>query len=146
MSTAIESLLGLKTWKEEEAKNLFALALRDVAIEEDRLRNLEDALISVEREFLRFKEGDFDVEEIRRALEYQDSLVKQIALQRTKIQQKEKIAEKARVELVEATKEKKIFERLHEKQQEAEAKRILSIEQRLSDESATTRVRYFDED
>jgi flagellar FliJ protein len=142
MSTAVESLLTLKRWREDEAKDAFALALKELAVEEDRLVGLEDALRVVEREFKRYSEHDTDIETIKRALEYQTGVLRQIESQRLLIQQKQEFVEKARLELVEATREKRIFERLLERQKEAEAKELLKREQIQSDESASIRFTY----
>lgn len=145
MATVIEGLLTLKKWAEDEAKGRFALALKELAMEEDRLYGLEESLRQLEANFSRYSQADTDIEDIKKNLEYQEALIRQIATQRQRIADKERVLEKIRQELVETTKEKKIFERLLEKQQQQELKRSLKIEQSQGDEIASTRY-WFNEE
>lgn len=145
MATVIEGLLTLKKWAEDEAKGRFALALKELAMEEDRLYGLEESLRQLEASFSKYSQTATDIEDIRKNLEYQEALIQQIATQRQRIVDKERIVEKIRQELIETTKEKKIFERLLEKQQQQELKKNLSIEQSQSDEVASTRY-WFNEE
>ena len=138
---AIRSLLGLKRWREDEAKNRFALLLRDLGAEEKRLAHMEGQFKSVSGR-LEFKADEpVDIGEIGKLNEYLGHLGERIRRQKKVIEGKERRVEEARNNLVDATKERKIFERLDEKQREAMEKEYRRKEQIRTDEHAATRHR-----
>lgn len=137
MPSTIENLLNLKIWMEDEIKNRFASVLRELSIEEDILRSYENKLQEIEEIFENYKEGTLELSKIQDLLVYQDYMINKKEAQKKIIAQKEELVEKIRLELVEATREKRIFQRLLEKEKEKEAKKIQRLEQISSDESAS---------
>ncbi|MCX8070770.1 MAG: flagellar FliJ family protein [Thermodesulfovibrionales bacterium] len=145
MPSTIENLLNLKTWTEDEVKSRFAIALRDLAIEEDILRGYEGKLNEIEEVFKNQKEGNVDLLKIEELLAHQNYLIKKIEEQRKTIIKKEEIAEKIRLELVEATREKRIFQRLLDKEREKMTKKLQRLEQINIDESASLKFNMSEE-
>jgi len=139
MPSTIENLLNLKIWKEDEAKNRFALSLKDLATEEEILKNYKDKLLEIEDDFKKYNEGSIDLSKIKDVMAHQEYLIRKIAEIKKNILKKEEIVERHRLELVEATKEKRIFHRLFDKQKEQELKKQQRLEQIISDESASVR-------
>ncbi|HSW63283.1 MAG TPA: flagellar export protein FliJ [Dissulfurispiraceae bacterium] len=136
MSTSIQSLLGLKRWKEDELKSLFALLTKELHAEEEKLNNLESrhAFMGVNIE----GGGDelVDIAEIRLVQDYTEHLVLQIRRQQSVIADKQKQVDEARAFLLDAAKERKTFERLDEKQRQAAAQEQQRREQNDADERA----------
>lgn len=136
MSTSIRSLLGLKRWKEDELKSLFALLIRELHAEEEKLETLESqhAIIGASHN----NGGDelVDIAEIRRMQDYAEHLVLQVRRQRAVIAAKQNQVDEARAFLLDATKERKTFERLDDKQRRDAEQDQQRREQNDADERA----------
>ncbi|WP_333652372.1 flagellar export protein FliJ [Dissulfurispira sp.] len=137
MRTPLESLLNLKIWKEDEAKNRFAVLLKELATEERRLYELEDRYSSTGKK-LECTDELVNIDEIKRLNEYLEHLLIRIHRQKGIILEKERQVEDARKVLVEASKEKKIFEKLDERHKSALKKEYKRKEQIGTDEHAVT--------
>lgn len=138
MRTPLESLLNIKRWKEDEAKNRFAILLKELSVEEKRLYDLEEQYNSVSKKLECNTDELVNIDEIRKLNEYLEHLLIRIHQQKKVIADKEKQVEESRRSLVEASKEKKIFEKLDEKQKSASKKELKSKEQIGTDEHAAT--------
>jgi flagellar FliJ protein len=138
MST-IESLLNLKRWSEDEAKHMFALRLKELAIEEKRLFDLEEQYMDTDARFESASNELIDVDEIKRLNEYLGHILVRIRRQREVISLKEMRVEEARKMLQEASKEKKTFEKLDEKQKNQLREDARKKEQIGTDEHAGMR-------
>jgi flagellar FliJ protein len=139
MRTPLESLLNIKIWKEDEAKNRFAVLLKELAAEEMRLHELEDHYSSTGKEIAKKMENTdelVNIDEIKRLNEYLEHLLIRIHQQKRIITEKERQVEDARKALVEASKEKKIFEKLDERHKSALKKEHKRKEQIGTDEHA----------
>lgn len=138
MKTTVTNLLGLKRWQEDEAKNIFASLLKSLDLEEKLLYEFESMHLKI-CETLHLKSNEFiNIDDIKKQNEYLEYLLYMIHRQKKVIAQKEKEIENARRLLAEATKEKKIFERLDEKHREVIKKEIIKTEQAATDEHAVT--------
>jgi flagellar export protein FliJ len=115
MSRSIESLLNLKRWREDEVKNLFAILLKELAIEEEKLAALEVHHDLISGKLNEGSEELVDIEEIRRLQDYSGQLVEKIQYQRTSVATAQQRVEDARAVLTEASQDRKTFERLDEK-------------------------------
>ncbi|MFZ5998187.1 MAG: flagellar export protein FliJ [Nitrospirota bacterium] len=135
MRSPVESLLNLKRWKEDEAKNRFALLLRELATEEAKLHKLEEQYQSLST---RFGGADelINIDEIKRLNEHLEHLLSTIQRQKSILADKEREVEAARRHLADASKDKKIFERLDEKQKHLMEKELRRKEQIGTDEHA----------
>lgn len=138
MST-IESLLNLKRWHEDEAKQLFALRLKELAVEEKRFLDLEEQYRDTDRKFEAASNELIDVDEIRRLTEFLGHMLVRIRRQKEVISAKEMRVEEARKMLQEASKEKQTFEKLDKKQKNKIREEILRKEQIGTDEHAGIR-------
>ncbi len=136
---AIESLLNLKRWSEDEAKQKFALVLKELDVEEKRLLGLEEQYRSAGRKFESASSELIDIAEIRRLNYYLEHVLAGIRRQKKVIELKEIQVETARKALHEASKEKKTFEKLDEKQKSALLKEFKRKEQIGTDEHAGIR-------
>ncbi len=109
---AIESLLNLKRWSEDEAKQKFALVLKELDVEEKRLLVLEEQYKHAGRKFESASNQLIDIAEIKRLNYYLEHVLAEIQRQEEVIELKEIQVETARKALQEASKEKKTFENL----------------------------------
>ncbi len=138
MSAAIKSLLNLKKWKEDEAKNRFALLLKELDIEEKHLLNLEEKFDSLGEKYECNADELINIDEIKKLNEYLEHVIGKIEHQKKKIIEKERQVEIARKVFLDATKDRKIFERLDEKQKAVMDKEQMRKEQIVTDEHAAT--------
>ncbi len=129
--------MNLKIWKEDEAKNRFATLLKELAVEEKKLGELE-ARYSVTGRKLQCTDELVNIDEIKRLNEYLEHLLIRIHQQKRVIAEKERQVEDARKALVEASKEKKIFEKLDERHKSTLKKEHKRKEQIGIDEHAVT--------
>jgi len=134
----LESLLNIKRWKEDEAKNLFAIRLKNLTVEEKCLRDLEEQYDSISKRLGFDIDELINIEEIKKLGEYLELLLIKIHHQEKVIVEKERELEDARRLLSDASKEKKTFERLDEKHKTAIDKEFRRKEQIRTDEHAGT--------
>jgi flagellar FliJ protein len=137
--SAIESLLYLKRWNEEQAKQQFAIFLKELAAEEKRLLGLEEQFKNAGRKFDAASNELIEIDELRRLSRYLELLVDRIRHQKDVIVLKELQVEEARKALQEASKEKKTFEKLDEKQKDLLTREVKRKEQIRTDETAVIR-------
>lgn len=137
MSTPVESLLNIRRWKEDEARNRFALSLRDLAAAEDHLLSLEGRFEGLRQRFDCCGEV-FPIEKMQDMSKGVDCLIVAIDTQKKVVAEKQRLVEAARSAFVEAARERKIFQRLDEKQRAAREKEHRRKEQIRMDEHAVT--------
>ena len=138
MRTPIECLLNIKSWTEDEAKNFFALQLKELAVEEKHLLNFEAQYDTTSKKLECSPDEPVNISEFMKLNEYLEHLLVKIQHQIRVIAEKERQVEIARKALVEATKEKKVFEKLDEKHKEAVKAEYRRKEQIGADEHAVT--------
>lgn len=137
--SAIESLLNLKRWNEDQAKQRFAILLRELAVEEKRLLGLEEKYRFTEAEFESASGELIEIAEISKINRYLEHLLARIRQQKQVIVLKERQVEESRKALLEASKEKKTFEKLDEKQKDLIGREIRRKEQIRMDDTAVMR-------
>lgn len=138
MRTPIECLLNIKCWTEDEARNFFALQLKELAAEERHLLNFEAQYNATSKKLECGPDEPVDISEFMKLNEYLERLLVKIHHQIKVIAEKERQVEIARKALVEATKEKKVFEKLDEKHKEGVKAELRRKEQIGTDEHAVT--------
>lgn len=136
-----ETLLRIRKRQEDLRAGAFAAARREVRRAEDERLHLSDE----QRETLMhanelMRAGEFDASEVRRYYQYERHLTHLAVAKDAEIRQLEKAADKRRLELEEATKRKRVVEKLKENQNAAYGKYVQQTEQRRSDEAATNRA------
>jgi flagellar export protein FliJ len=137
----LKSILNLKEWKEDEAKNRLAALIRDLDAEEKRFIVLEEQynFLAAQRFNEKFNDSEpVNIDEIKKLNEYLENLLIKIHRQKKVIADKEKQVEDARRHVIEASREKKIFKRLDEKNEAVLKMDKKRKEQALTDEHAGT--------
>jgi flagellar protein FliJ len=141
MKTPIESLLSLRRWEEDEAKNFFVLAKKELEKEEDRLAGLEKNFASF-REALREKEKKGStIDQIKQAQQRFDHLLLLIHRQRDEVAGSAQRLEEAKRIMTAASLERKKFERVDDRHKEAERHESQRKEGRDIDEHAVLRYK-----
>lgn len=138
MTRSLESLLNLKRWREDEVKNLFALLLKELAVEEEKLALLETQHALIADKLNEGTEELVDIDEIRKLQEYSDHLVTRIQQQRESVVSRQEKVDTCRALLLEVSQERKTFERLDEKMRESAEFEHQRKEQVDADERAVT--------
>lgn len=138
MATPLESLLNLKRWEEDEAKNRFAILLKELAVEEGVLLDLEENYSGMSEKIKAGRDMPTTIGEIKRQREFLGFLLERINGQEEVIRQKGLLVEAARQLLAEVAKERKTFERLDEKRKESSRKEAERKEQIVTDEHASS--------
>lgn len=139
MPTPVESLLNLKRWEEDEAKNRFAWLLKELAIEEGLLKELEQNYALSSEKVKNYHDEPKTIDKIQELFVFIEALLSKIHRQEEAIKNKGLEVERARMLLNEATKERKTFERLDERQKEITKKEMERKEQKITDEHASAR-------
>lgn len=134
-----ESILKLRIDKEDEVKNTLAQKIKELKLMEDeleRLRQEEHAFL--EQVDQRLAEG-CTLEELRRYEQNKTWMKSESENLLFYISSKEKEIIQTRKELVEATKQKKIMEKLKEQEMESYQKDEQAAEDKLTDQIVTYR-------
>jgi flagellar export protein FliJ len=141
MKTPLENLLSLKQWEEDEAKNLVALARKDLNLEEKRLAGLEENF-SLLREKMQYPEkGAVAIDDIRKMNEHMENLIRLIRRQKDVVAASGKRLDEAMSILAEAAKERKTYETVNDRHKEAERYELKKKEQKGTDEHAVMRYK-----
>jgi len=135
----LEKVLDLRKQKEQEMMRELALAKESLAREERILEELRDRLAASRRELLAKQRGCLDPNEIINYLRYLDQLREFIELQTLRVLEAERIVEETRELLLQATKEKKIVEKLKENQLKKYKEELMRAEMNFLDEVGTLR-------
>lgn len=145
----LQTVLEYKQRREEEEQRELAKKKEILAKEEKRLRSLQ-RLQETRRQELAEKsaKGDLNVDELRMYHEHQKKMARDIAHQNVRVQQAQADMEFQRQKLLQASKEKKTYEKLKEKHHQAFVAEVEAEEAKLIDEIATTKFdrggeRYF---
>lgn len=128
-----ETILNLKIRIEDMKKGELKLALEKLEKEKEKLNQLTK---EKEEQYEIFKEKQkdkFTAEDLRLFNNYINSLNKKIDYQETIVAKEEKKVNKVREELVKASKEKKMFEKLKEKKLEEYMQEYYAQEQQVVD-------------
>jgi len=128
-----ETILNLKTRMEDMKKGELKLALEKLEREKQKLVSLENEK-ELQHQILKEKqEGKFTVEDLKLFNNYINALNKKIDYQVTMVAKEEKKVNKVREELIKASKEKKMFEKLKEKKLEEYMQEYYAQEQQVVD-------------
>ncbi|MCE5312807.1 MAG: flagellar export protein FliJ [Nitrospiraceae bacterium] len=142
MSAIIESLLKIKRWTEDDAKNKFAQLLKELSVEEHRLADLEHQYKGLVLKIKSEARMEIDIDKLKKMHEYSEHMLNRIQMQKNVVAVKESDVDLARKILAEATKDKKVFEKLDEKHKTAVKAEHKKIEQHRTDEHAASKFRH----
>lgn len=136
----LQSVLEFKEKIEEDEKRELARLKEIQKREEEHLNYLKSLKVHRSLELMqKSAQGILNVEELQRYHLHIEKLKEDIAQQEIKLQQIAMEVEQQRLKLLEATKEKKTYEKLKEKHYEEFLKEVEDEERKLIDELATTR-------
>ncbi|MEW5693117.1 MAG: flagellar export protein FliJ [Candidatus Hydrogenedentota bacterium] len=135
-----ERILGLRKHKEKEKMEELAKEQKKLFLLYNELkRNLEESETKLKE--LREKEkGMVIIEELIRYRAYLTKLYKEEAALRKKIKKQEEVVEEKRLELVEASKERRMMERLKENQEKEYWIEFWKQDEKVNDDLTTART------
>jgi len=129
----LQSVLNLRKQKEDSIKNELAVAIRKLEAERRKLFELENTLEDSVREFNE-KAKKTTVHELIEFNEYLSLLNSRIKSQKENVNNAAKYVDKVREELVKAMKDRKILEKLKDRQYEEFLLERKRLEQKTNDE------------
>ncbi len=136
----LQTVLEYKQKREEEEQRELARLKEVLAKEQRKLYTLKHLQETRRDELSKKSErGRLNVEELKMYHEQQKKLAREISAQQIRVQQAEGDVEIQRQKLLEATKEKKTYEKLKEKHLEVYQNEVNEEERKLLDEIATTK-------
>jgi flagellar export protein FliJ len=141
MKNPLENLLSLKRWEEDEAKNLFVLAKRELEDEEARLESLEENFRKICESIKEKENKAATIDEIRQRQHHIEHLLALLQLQKDAVATGIKRLEEATRIMSEASMERKIFEKVDDRHKEAEKYELHKKEERDIDEHAVMRYK-----
>jgi len=139
MKTPLESLLSLKKWEEDEAKNLFALARKELDEQEQRLSELEEKFGALRKRMSCLENEAVTIDEIQKLNGQMEHLFKLLERQKATVEAGKFRMDEAMKILSEASKECKTYEKVNEKHREFERREVKKGEQKGMDEHAVIR-------
>ena len=135
----LESLLRFRAAKEEEKKREFGIVLGHLKHEEAQYNAIANNIDQHNRFMEESGQGKISVRTLMRNFFYARSLEKTKSEQKKAVKKAEELVGEKRSELTEATKKKRILERLKENKLEEYNQSVTKEEQALIDEFATQR-------
>ena len=138
----LQSVLDIKQKIEDEEKEKLAKLIQEKIKEEKVLENLINSEAQARQELKdKQREGKLDIDELRRYDSHLKRLANAIISQNLRLKELAIRIESQRQELLKATQQKKIYEKLKEKHQEAFIKEMDDEERKFIDELATSRYK-----
>ncbi|MBI5119261.1 flagellar export protein FliJ [Candidatus Poribacteria bacterium] len=134
-----ESVLKSKKTIVDDLSSKTARAQRILMLEMRKLDNLKEREAQCVRELIRLQVGRVNAAEVQRSHRYLELLGNSIGEQIKKVKEIAKRVEALRDMLIEAEKQKRIFEKLDEKERDEFYRDFLKKEQALLDEVGTNR-------
>ncbi|HMK55603.1 MAG TPA: flagellar export protein FliJ [Dissulfurispiraceae bacterium] len=139
MKTPLESLISLKRWEEDEAKNLFAMARKELDDQDRRLADLEENFGALRKRMTYSENEAVSIDEIQKLNGQMEHLFKLLERQKALVAEGRTRMEEAMKILSDASKERKTYEKVDEKHKEAERGEVRKKEQKGIDEHAVMR-------
>ena len=135
-----ESLLKVRKAEEEVKKREFGVVLGHLKHEEDQFNRINDSIASHDEYRENATEGKVTTpRKLSHDFQYSQRLEREKSEQEKTLDSVQEVVEEKRKDLVEATKKKKIFDRLREKDKAEHDQAELKEEQALIDELSTER-------
>ena len=141
MKTPLENLLSLKRWEEDEAKNLYALARKELDDEEKRLAGLEGNFKVLRVKMQYPEKGAVAIDEIKKMNVHLEHLLGLLQRQKDMVAASEKRLNEAMNILTEAAKQRKTYEKVDERHKDAETQELKKKERKGMDEHASMRYK-----
>ncbi len=133
------SVLRYREIIEDGKRRDFGVAMSHLQHQENTLRGIDASISGHEKETAEQSKGTVSVRELQNRYNYARKLDQDRERQEEEIARAQEEVEKRRVDLVDATKQKKIFEKLEERDRERHDRDSRKEEQTLIDELTTQR-------
>ena len=130
----LEPLLKLRAYREKEEQKAHATASHKVLSQEESLEKINSDCHTNQNDLRQFLSGSLDMAKLSIFSRYFVKLKKEELLGREMLKVFQRDAEQKRQQLLEATKQRKIFEKLKEKHQEKHHKQFEFADQKEIDE------------
>lgn len=130
----LESFLKIKEKLEEKAKTEYGKAISKLEEEKNILKQFENKKFQTITDFKNSIEKNINPHQIKCINEFIVLIDKKIEKQKENVQTAYEFSEEKRKELINAMKDKKMFETLKEKEKENYMKEVLQKEQKIVDE------------
>ena len=140
----LESLLRFRAAKEEEKKREFGVVIGHLKHEEARYNTIVNNIDQHDKFMEESGQGKVSVRTLIYNFFYARSLEKRKSEQKKEVEKAEELVGKKRSQLTEATKKKRIIERLKENKLEEYDQAVIKEDQALIDEVATQRYNHQD--
>jgi len=138
-SFSLESVLNYRNIIENQKERAFSAALYDYQLEQKRLTELKESYVSAMKKFQELEQVTFSSGNYFEFLNYIKRIEKKIANQKIRIATAHEILENKRNELIKATRDRKVLERLKDIGKENYLKEMDRLEQIFLDEIAVIR-------
>ena len=129
-----ESVLRFREIIEERKKRYFGIALNHLTHEEKRFSQIKNSIIRHEKLREQSGKGKISAHDLKNKFNFAQQLDKKHETQKKHVEKAEEALEEKRNEVVESTKQKKIFERLKEHEYKQYEHEVRKEEQTLIDE------------
>ena len=141
----LESVLRFRRAKEDEKKREFGTTVGHLVREKDRFNEIVNSSDSHDRLIEEYGKGKISVRNLINNFFYARHLDKSKADQNKAVEGAQMVVDEKRAELIEATKKKKVLDRLKERKLEEHNKAALKEEQALIDDISSQRFTHNDE-
>jgi flagellar export protein FliJ len=141
MKNPLESVLTIKRWEEDEAKQLLGDARRALTLEEQCLMHLQEHFGLMQERGTAMERKGVAIDTLFQLQKHLEHLTAQVRHQKTVVAEKQRLLDEAMRILAETAKERKVFEKVDERQKKAERDAKLKQEQKGMDEHAVTRYK-----
>jgi len=132
----LEPLLKLKAYREKEEQKVHASALQKVYNQEDSLVNINSTRVNNQINLRNFLSGSLDLSRLSGYSRYFTKLKKDEFVGREMLKVLKKDSEEKRLKLLEATKQRKIYEKIKEKKFEKYNREFELADQKEQDENS----------
>jgi len=133
----LEPLLKLRAYKEKEEQKVHAAALQKIYNQEDKLVNINTDRFNNQKSLRNILSGCLDLSRLSGYSRYFMKIKKDEYLDREMLKVFQKDTEEKRLKLLEATKQRKIYEKLKEKHHEKYNHEFEQVVQKEQDEIGT---------
>jgi flagellar export protein FliJ len=141
MNSPLESLLSLKRWEEDEAKEFFVLARKELEREESCLEGLEQRFIAMRKEMKGNEKRAMTIDEMRQQQQHSEHLVALLHIQKGIVAASIRRLDEAASIMAAVSIERKIYEKVDDRHKAAEKYQVHRKEGRDMDEHAVTRYK-----
>ena len=138
-SFSLESVLNYRNIIENQKERAFSAALYDYQLEQKRLTELKESYVNAMKQFQELEKLTFSSGNYFEFLNYIKRIEKKITNQQTRITTAHDVLENKRNELIKATRDRKVLERLKDIGRENYLKEIDRLEQIFLDDISVIR-------